>query len=145
MKLIFRAGLSVVSRDDTIPERHWGKPAIYMSQVTVTCLSVHHFQHQGQTAQQRTELCPTALSVMLGHSVITLLLHDTGQTATPPYTHTYKYTHTHTFGHVTSQKFTCHSTFNNHRLHVGTGWIITARARNAISNLQQKTWKSAVM
>lgn len=40
--------------------------------------SEHRSQHRGQTAQQRTELCPTALGVMLGRTAITLLLHNTG-------------------------------------------------------------------
>lgn len=72
-----------------------GKPAMYMSQVTVMCLSAHRFQHRGQAAQQRTELCPTALSVMPGHSAIALLLHNTGQKAAPLPLHTHKYIRTH--------------------------------------------------
>lgn len=47
-----------------------GKPGVTGSE--------HRSQHQGQTAQQRTELCPTAPGVMLGHTAITLLLHSTG-------------------------------------------------------------------
>lgn len=113
--------LRVLHDADTVPERWWGKPAMYMSQVTVRCLSVRHFQHIGQTARHRTELCPTALSVMLGHTAITLLLHNTGPECSPP-THTHKYiyarTHTHTFWLRLSSKFTCHSTFNNHTLHI---------------------------
>lgn len=87
--------LCVLHDADTVPKWWWGKPAMYMSQVTVRCLSVRHFQHIGQTAWHRTELCPTALSVMLGHTAITLLLHNTGPECSPP-THTHKYIYTHT-------------------------------------------------
>lgn len=117
---------------DTVPEKWWGKPAIYMSQVTVTCLSAHHFQHRGQTAQQRTELCPTALSVMLRHTAITLLLHNTGAECSPPppplHTHINIYTHTHLV--MPPSTWTCHSTFDSRRLHVGY-IIITARTCKA--------------
>lgn len=35
-----------------------------------------------------------------------------------PPTHTHKYIYTHTFWLCLSPKFTCHSTFNNHTLHI---------------------------
>lgn len=57
------------------------KPGLRTGQVTG---SVRRSRHRGQTAQQRTELCPTAPSVMLGHTAITLLLHNTGAECTPP-------------------------------------------------------------
>lgn len=70
------------------------KPGLHTGQVTG---SVRRSQHQGQTAQHRTELCPTAPSVMLGHTAITLLLHNTGAECNPPPSplspHTQKYTH----------------------------------------------------
>lgn len=107
------------SDGDTVPEQQWGKPAIYMSQVTVTCLSAHHFQHRGQTAQQRTERCPTALSVMLGHTAITPLLHNTGAECSPPpihhhHHHMLKYTHTHLV--MPPSTLTCQTADSNHRL-----------------------------
>lgn len=66
------------------------KPGLHTGQVTG---SVHRSQHRGQTAQQRTELCLTAPSVMLGQTAITLLLHNTGAECTPPSRHTHKNTH----------------------------------------------------
>lgn len=69
------------------------KPGLRTGQVTG---SVQRSQQRGQTAQQRTELCPTAPSVMLGHTAITLLLHNTGAECIPP-RHTQKYTHHATF------------------------------------------------
>ena len=80
---------------------------------TVTCLSAHHFQHRGQTAQQKDwTLSNSSERHARAHCDHTPPTQHRGRMHSPPPTHRHRNTHIWS-------KLTCHSTFNNHRLHVG--------------------------
>ena len=101
--------------DDTIGRRRWwwGKPAIYMSQVycnVSVCapLPAQRTDCSAKGLNSVQQLRASCSGTLRSHSSYT----TQGQNALPPPTHRHRNTHIWS-------KLTCHSTFNNHRLHVG--------------------------
>lgn len=77
-------------------EQWWGKPAIYMSQVTVTCLSAQPLPAQRTDCSAKdwtpsNKLWASCSGTLRSHSSYTT--QGRMQPPHPPYTHTHKYTH----------------------------------------------------
>lgn len=88
---------AVLHDDDTIPGAVMGEAChIHESGYCNVSVCATTSSTKDRLLSEGLNSVQQALSVMLGHTAITLLLHNTGQNAAPPpslHTHTHKYTH----------------------------------------------------